>query len=158
MNPQHLLQSATELATRGVGKPRQADLRRALSTVYYAMFHYLSKTYADAVVGRNTKRNNRAWYQAYRSLTHSQVAQCCNRTNVMRELPQKIQDFGHSFVKLQMVRINADYNPYFETFRSSVIGYIQLAEDAINDFSSADLRDRKAFAILATTKYRDLDR
>ncbi len=76
----------------------------------------------------------------------------------MRELPQKIQDFGHSFVKLQMVRINADYNPYFETFRSSVIGYIQLAEDVINDFSSADLRDRKAFAILATTKYRDLDR
>jgi len=156
MNPQHLLQAATKLALNGRGKPRQADLRRALSTAYYAIFHCLSEANADALMGKSSKRNNQAWYQAYRSLVHTQVSQCCKRTHVMRELPQKIQNFGYAFVKLQMIRNEADYNPYFKIFRSDVLKYIQDAEGAINDFSKANFRERKAFAILATTKYQAL--
>lgn len=45
VEPRHLIAIAKFLATKGVsssiGRPRQADLRRALSTAYYAMFHAL---------------------------------------------------------------------------------------------------------------------
>ncbi|MCY4185677.1 MAG: hypothetical protein OXC82_09925 [Rhodobacteraceae bacterium] len=38
MQPLDLISTARRL----VGKPRQADLKRALSTAYYALFHALS--------------------------------------------------------------------------------------------------------------------
>ena len=39
--PAHLLEQAKHLANREKRRPRQASLRRAVSTVYYALFHLL---------------------------------------------------------------------------------------------------------------------
>ena len=39
--PHDLLEQAQHLAGRERGKPRQASLRRAVSTAYYALFHLL---------------------------------------------------------------------------------------------------------------------
>ena len=39
--PNHLLEQAEHLARREKNKPRQASLRRAVSTAYYALFHLL---------------------------------------------------------------------------------------------------------------------
>lgn len=39
--PDHLLEQARHLAKREKKKPRQASLRRAISTAYYALFHLL---------------------------------------------------------------------------------------------------------------------
>jgi uncharacterized protein (UPF0332 family) len=39
--PDHLLEQARHLAKREKKKPRQASLRRAVSTAYYALFHLL---------------------------------------------------------------------------------------------------------------------
>ena len=39
--PQHLLEQAKHLASRETKRPRQASLRRAVSTAYYALFHLL---------------------------------------------------------------------------------------------------------------------
>jgi len=36
-----LLEQAHHLATREAGEPKQASLRRAVSTAYYALFHLL---------------------------------------------------------------------------------------------------------------------
>jgi uncharacterized protein (UPF0332 family) len=38
---EHLLEQAEHLATREKQRPRQASLRRAVSTAYYALFHLL---------------------------------------------------------------------------------------------------------------------
>ena len=47
-----LVGTARRLATSGAkGKPRQSDLRRAISTAYYALFHALAKDGADLFVG-----------------------------------------------------------------------------------------------------------
>jgi uncharacterized protein (UPF0332 family) len=40
--PHDLLQVASRLAQSSLGKPKQAHLKRAISTAYYAMFHTLS--------------------------------------------------------------------------------------------------------------------
>src|SRR5580700_2215245 len=39
--PEHLLEQAKHLANREKKRPRQASLRRAVSTGYYALFHLL---------------------------------------------------------------------------------------------------------------------
>src|SRR5260221_12717514 len=39
--PAHLLEQARHLANREKKRPRQASLRRAVSTAYYALFHLL---------------------------------------------------------------------------------------------------------------------
>jgi hypothetical protein len=38
---EHLLEQAEHLAKRERNRPRQASLRRAVSTAYYALFHLL---------------------------------------------------------------------------------------------------------------------
>lgn len=55
MNPYDLIRIARHLATGGVsgdrGRPRQADLRRAISAAYYALFHALCRCCADTLAG-----------------------------------------------------------------------------------------------------------
>ena len=52
MNPHDLIRMARQLASgdlgSGRGRPRQAELRRAVSTAYYAMFHALALTAAPS--------------------------------------------------------------------------------------------------------------
>ena len=55
MNPQDLLRIAEGLArgalSSGRGRPRQAELRRAVSAAYYALFHTLALCGASTLVG-----------------------------------------------------------------------------------------------------------
>ena len=55
MNPDDLLRIAEGLARgalgSGMGRPRQAELRRAISAAYYAMFHALALCGANTLVG-----------------------------------------------------------------------------------------------------------
>ena len=39
--PDDLLEQAIDLAMKETGEPKQAGLRRAVSTAYYALFHFL---------------------------------------------------------------------------------------------------------------------
>ena len=42
-----MIVTARKLASASLKKPRQADLRRAISTAYYALFHAMAKDAAD---------------------------------------------------------------------------------------------------------------
>ncbi len=66
MDPADLLLIAHQLAIGVVGNrrghPRQAELRRAVSTAYYAMFHSLARCGADLVAGSTKQhRSQLAW-------------------------------------------------------------------------------------------------
>ncbi len=154
MNSLHLINSAKNLAIGTGGKPRQANLRRAISTAYYAMFHCVAKACADAFIGTSKTRNDGAWEQVYRSLTHTHVARCCNRKGIMNTFPTGIQEFSDTFLKLQSMRYDTDYNPSEMFYLSDVLEDIQRAEDAINDFKKAKIYERKAFAAFAATNSR----
>lgn len=43
INPQHLLAIARDLANLDTHRPRQASLRRVVSSAYYARFHLLKR-------------------------------------------------------------------------------------------------------------------
>ncbi|MDE2646208.1 MAG: hypothetical protein OXI05_10300 [Bacteroidota bacterium] len=156
MTPTHFIRTARKLARGRGGKPQQVDLRRAVSTAYYALFHCAAKAYADALIGTARTRNNLAWKQAYRSLVHAQVARCCNRKEIMEQFSPEIQEFAHVFSLLQSKRYDADYDPSETFHRSEVLKDIKDAENAITNFKEAKLYERKAFVTFATTNFRKL--
>lgn len=157
MNPLDLIQTAKKLAKGRGTKPRQADLRRSVSTAYYTTYHCIAKTYADNLIGTNSrKRNDLAYRQAYRSLLHAQIRHCCNRQETMKKFLQKIQYFGDIFAELQSIRESADYDPGIFFYRSQVLKDIKSAERAIISFNQVKINDRRAFLAFATTNFRKL--
>ena len=72
MTPHDLMQAARAMMER----PTQALLRRAVSTVYYAMFHALAANAADLLMG--TSRGP-AWHRVYRSLDHGRARKACQQ-------------------------------------------------------------------------------
>ncbi len=148
MNPFDFIATARAMAAMSArGRPRQSDLRRIVSTVYYALFHCLALCCADMLVGGpSADRSRRAWNQAYRALQHGFARQRCEHRNVS-VFPGEIQYFARVFVEMQQDRHRADYDPDVSFIKADVIQPIDLAEDAIHRFQQAPARDRRAFAV-----------
>jgi len=154
MDPLHLIKTAKKLVRGQGGRPPQTDLRRAISTAYYALFHCVANAYADGLIGTHSKtRNNLAWKYSYRSVANSKVAQRCKRIDLMIQLPLAIQEFAELFIRLQSIRHDADYDPDVRFLRSEVIRGITHAEKVINDFKKSELPERKAFAAFVTANF-----
>ena len=148
MNPAELLRIARHLAVGGVGsgrgRPRQTELRRAISAAYYAMFHTLARCCADMLVGATrANRDQVAWEQAYRALDHGYARNQCDNRTAMARFPTEIQDFGKWFVEMQRFRHQADYNPSITFSRDRVEQLIDDTEEIISRFSSTSARDRR---------------
>ena len=150
MQPADLIETAPGLVNLNQENPSQADLNRALSTAYYALFHALCLNCADTRVGSTENdRSQPAWQQVYRSPNHKTVKSRC-RSNEMSRFSRGIQGFADTFVELQEKRHEADYAPFFSLDRSDVLIYIADAEVAIGKLQESDLRDRTAFAVWVT--------
>ncbi len=140
-----LLVSAGQQLPSGRGRPLQTHLRRAVSTVYYALFHSLAHCCADSLVGK-AARKTRTWSLAYRSLSHGRAREACGQKHLLRSFPQEIQSFADLFVDLQKERHTADYDPAQVFFKSDVVGHLRTARLTVERFEAADIRDRRAFA------------
>ena len=158
MNPHDLLRAAYQLALEpSVGRPRQANLRRALSTAYYALFHALANCCADMLAGSTrANRSQRAWRQTYRALEHGHAKNQCANQSVMNRFPAEIQDFGESFVDMQALRHTADYDPDpdGQFARGEVLQHIEYSEETIRAFENVPASDRRAFAIYVLLRLR----
>ena len=134
----------------GLGRPRQSNLRRAISTVYYAMFHCLAKCCADTIVGgRGATRSAKAWTQAYRALDHGKAKNRCANQKTLKAFPKPIADFAYQFVALQRKRHKADYAPAerYTTTKTEVIRDLDNARGLIQGFEGVDRKHRRAFAV-----------
>ncbi len=140
------ISTAKRLIPKGAKRPTQANLRRSVSTAYYAVFHALAKTVADSLVGsKKLTRPNKAWVEAYRGLGHGNCKDACTRAQKI-EFPQEILDFSDSFIQLQEARHHADYNPMIRYTKEEARLYIALAEKSIATLKGVSARDKKAFA------------
>ncbi len=55
-NPEHFFEQAEQLVSSSASRrPRQVDLRRAISNAYYAVFHATVRAAADHIVGRSAR-------------------------------------------------------------------------------------------------------
>jgi len=123
IEPLHLLEQAEHLARREPRRPRQTSLRRALSTGYYALFHLLVR---DAILQIGPGLETRHFNQLYRCFEHGQMANVArafgatevkykdsqNRSRILLEHnPPLLQIAARTFVEMQQLRHDADYDP-----------------------------------------------
>jgi uncharacterized protein (UPF0332 family) len=148
-----LIATARKLAKASPQKPRQADLKRAVSTAYYALFHAMAKDAADMLVGVGPRRPGKAWTQTYRALQHGDAKNACTLARNLG-FPATIVACAEAFVTLQEDRHQADYDPNHRVRRAEAISAIDLAEGAIGHLKSTPRRDRRAFAVLLLLRRR----
>ncbi len=131
------------------GRPRQADLRRAVSTAYYAVFHALCRLCADVVIGRRPKCR-RAWQQVYRAVQHGLVKQQCSKGRVRQAgFPPEINAFCAMFLHLQERRHEADYDPLASFTLNDAQALVHLAEQAVSLLRDRNIDSRHKRALVA---------
>lgn len=125
-----LLEQARHLARREKRKPKQASLRRAVSTAYYAVFHLLI---AEAV--RNWKRSGQRATLA-RAFDHGRMKSAstaiAGRTFFGHD-PVAVADLkkiATTFIQLQQHRHAADYDNSVTWSRTQALAQINRAAEA----------------------------
>lgn len=127
--------------------PSQADLRKATSTGYYALFHCLARNAADLFVGSQpADRHEEAWRLVYRALDHGPAHNACRDKAIMGQFSTEISVLAEQFVLMQAKRNKADYDPFAYFEESQVIQDLDDAATAIANFESAPEPDKRAFA------------
>ena len=159
MRPLDFVETARDLAGASrEGQPRETNLRRAVSTTYYALFHCLASCCADTIAGDSPdNRDPSAWNQTYGALEHRTARSRCEDRGRIRRFPPEIGEFAAQFADLQMKRHRADYDPNASFSRNEVIQDIDAVENVIRCFTKASLRDRRAFVAYVLLR-RERDR
>jgi hypothetical protein len=160
LSPEHLFDQARELTRPpAAGAPRQANLRRAISTCYYAIFHATLTTAADLFVGA-VNRNSSRYALVYRSVDHNwlrELSEAVTRPTLPSRIAAyapavgfgpELVAFATAVVDLQEKRHLADYDPLFRAARSDALLVLGAAEVALASFRQADPEAREAFLTL----------
>jgi hypothetical protein len=161
LNPEHLFDQADRLTAPpgGGGAPRQADLRRAISSAYYGVFHGVLTEAADSFVGK-TQRDTPRYALVYRSVDHRSLRAICEDIK-KSTLPAKYLKYeprggfgpdlvalATAVIELQEKRHSADYDPLFRARMSDAVLAVATARTALVRFRSAKPTRRKAFLSL----------
>ena len=128
---QDLLRQAEQLAGLDSGRPRQANLRRAISAAYYALFHLL----IDDFVANWELEHQRV--RLGRMFEHRKMREATFKA-VNKSAPTPIESdllkvIG-TFVRLQDDRYAADYDIAKVWSRSDVMTSLALAEQAFKSW------------------------
>jgi len=159
LNPDHLFEQADKLITPQTGRPRQVDIRRAISAAYYAIFHGAITAAADQFVGM-TNRDESRYGLLYRSVDHKWLRELCKE--VQKSTPSSnfrpytppggfgadIAAFAAAVVALQVKRHTADYDVTVRMNRSDAVLAIAEARAALGRFDRASQQQRLAFLSL----------
>jgi uncharacterized protein (UPF0332 family) len=136
-----LLEQARHLASREKKKPRQASLRRAISTAYYSLFHLLLEAGSRQFVVDVSLR--RLVSRAFSHGEMQKAAKCFASGGDLPahlssafsgSIPAEIQRIALAFVDLQQARHDADYNLLERFTRAQVERLIQQAAEAVTDW------------------------
>ena len=139
-----LLEQAKHLASRERTKPKQASLRRALSTAYYALFHFLI---SEATL--NWKRPDQRSLLA-RMFEHGKMRSASERqravsrsflNSALHSAPQiycerHLLHVAEAFLDAQQQRHRADYDNSVQWTRTDVKARIKEIERAFESWRS----------------------
>ena len=140
IRPRWLLRQATELTGEGRGQPRNADLRRAASAAYYALFHAISLETTRHVL---PDASSAEIQEASRLVAHSSVRDVCGyvsgATPPKRIAPivdrlrgnRPVSTVATSFLSLNEAREEADYDHLADFTRPRVRALIVSASTSV---------------------------
>jgi uncharacterized protein (UPF0332 family) len=127
-----LLEQAQHLSHREDGEPKQASLRRAVSTAYYALFHLLID---DAVSQWAIEHQRR---MLARTFDHGAMKATCNElvkaVKGGAQRPQELYVVAQAFMQLQQHRHDADYDIGKIWTRTDVENVLELANEAFTSW------------------------
>jgi len=159
LNPDHLFEQAEKLIASQTGRPRQVDVRRAISAAYYAIFHAIITAATDQFVGV-TNRDESRYGLVYRSVDHGWLRKLCEEvqkptlsSKFKRYAPTtgfgaNIVAFAAATEDLQEKRHSADYDVTIRMNRSDAALAIDTARAALSRFSGASEPERLVFLSL----------
>jgi hypothetical protein len=125
------LKTARHLLKGSSAPPSPAELRRAVSTAYYAVFHALAHVCADRLIGSsNAASQGGAWGQVYRALEHGFARNACEQAKGLG-FSEGITTFAIAFV---------------------------MAETAISALQDCTTEEQTAFSALVLLKLRKSER
>jgi uncharacterized protein (UPF0332 family) len=137
--PSDLLEQAYDLAQKEPKDPKQASLRRAVSTAYYALFHLL----IDEAVSKWAVERQRS--KLARTFEHGKMKAICD--DVLKtvksggDVPPELNTVAHNFIQLQQHRYTADYDNSKQWSRTDVLNVLTLARDAFTAWRAISTQD-----------------
>lgn len=157
LNSGHLIDQGDHLANRqAVGAPRQADLRRAVSSAYYALFHAVLTGAADLVVGR-ARRKSTIYSLVYRAPNHRSVRDIFhqvyrNEGKIISCLNDDVfgEDavaFASAFIDLYEKRQHSDYDPLYRITASEAGFAVSTGRAALVHWDAIPLEQKEAILI-----------
>ena len=151
----HLIDLARDEANpAGMGAPRQVNLRRAVSTAYYAVFHALLGNVSETFVADNVPRSRALFYRA---MEHGRAKDRCiklgknpldQKESTFFQRPEfipELRKFANAFVRLQELRHRSDYDPDYRLTRAQALQIVDDARQAIDDLHSSEGTQRNEF-------------
>lgn len=161
LDPDELLSQADALVGRT--DATQADFRRAISTAYYALFHFCLTAAADMVLGSHSRAST-GYSLVYRSVDHARLRTLCKQLS--GSAPQhdvaitpdggfgKMADFARLAGNLQEQRSFADYDPSKSYTANEALICISDAREAILWFGSCTAEQQDAFLTMLLFRAR----
>lgn len=145
--PNDLLAQASLLTTKEPMRPKQASLRRAISTAYYALFHFLVDKSCRFLVSGSAAERRALREQLARSFDHGAMKNASQAFAGAGASPwvtvggapsPELVRVAEAFVALQQERHAADYDVGRSFTRNEALALIAQAEDALKDWGKAN--------------------
>jgi hypothetical protein len=134
-----LLEQAYHLANWEPANPKQASLRRAVSTAYYALFHLL----IGETVGKWEIERQRSVLA--RTFDHAKMKRVCEdvvkSTKSGADLPPDLNTVALNFILLQQHRHVADYDNSENWSHAEVMKVLALATKAFSAWRAVCTQD-----------------
>lgn len=138
-----LLGQADRLARFDPKRPNQGNLRRAVSTTYYALFHFLVDQATRSIIG--SKDDRRAYRDVLaRAFTHTNMLDACKKfsSGTLRPaitpagfvIGRDLRSVARTFADALEQRQRADYDLRVSFRRVEVLSLIADVEEAIRVF------------------------
>lgn len=134
-----LLEQASHLATRDrTGKPKQANLRRGVSSAYYALFHLLVTEASSRLLARKALAGLRGGLA--RQFSHEGVKAASRAIASGGTLtglgsvsvPADLKKVAQAVVDLQQARHDADYDLVTPISRREALDFVNQAKEAFD--------------------------
>lgn len=151
MSPSLLSKELLEVARQRLngGLHSEANLRRATSDLYYAMFHAICEALVEpfgAVPDSPAYRE--AMRSLYRTVEHGHAERQCKKIIEEDLMPPAMLTFAKHFVGLRTKREEADYDPLQTWAVAKVRRNLEVTETRLSDFWTANPTERAAFAFM----------
>jgi uncharacterized protein (UPF0332 family) len=152
----NLLNAARILTDHDVSRPKQANLRRAVSSAYYALFHRLI---AESVHTLSPKPKRGVLLDRMsRAFQHGEIKQVCKqfqqeplpeaiRTLLQRPVSAELKVVTEAFLDLQEARHEADYDVGARLTRSDALSAVITAEAAFRGWDRVKPEEAHVFLV-----------